>query len=104
MVWVALVLYVAAVVGGIAFAVLRALALWRRLKRAGRAFSEEAGRITSVMDGLPAHFDRMNASVARLRERTARIQASRARLDVQLRAIAEARLTLRRLLWFVPGV
>ena len=48
--------------------------------------------------------DRASASSARLGDATARLAASRARLDVQLQAIREARHTMRRLLWFLPGV
>ena len=47
--------------------------------------------------------DRMNASVALLGETSRRLSASRRRLDVQLQAVREARETVRRLLWFVPG-
>jgi len=102
MIWLALILYLAAVGGGIGFAVLRGLGLWRALKRTGGALSAETTRITRVVDGLPAHIDRMNASVRRLKT-TGRIAASRARLDVQVRAIRETRATIGRLLWFVPG-
>ena len=103
MIWLALILYLAAVGGGIGFAVLRGLGLWRALKRTGGALSAETTRITRVVDGLPAHIDRMNASVRRLKTTTGRIAASRARLDVQVRAIRETRATIGRLLWFVPG-
>ena len=34
----------------------------------------------------------------------ARLAVSRAKLEVQLEAIREARQTVRRVLWFVPGV
>jgi hypothetical protein len=38
-----------------------------------------------------------------LGEASARLAVSRARLDVQLQAIREARHTMKRLLWFLPG-
>ncbi len=103
MIWLALAIYLFLVAGGIAFAVLRGLGLWRTLKRTGGAFSAEASRITRVVDGLPMHFQRLNASTAALRAGSGRIAVARARLDVQLRAIREARQAIGRLLWFVPG-
>ncbi len=48
--------------------------------------------------------DRMNGSVVRLGETSRRLSVSRLRLEVQLQAVREARETMRRLLWFIPGV
>jgi len=45
--------------------------------------------------------DRANAASLRLREATGRFSVSRARLDVQLQAVQEARYTVRRLFWFL---
>jgi hypothetical protein len=101
--WLALLFYVAAVVAGIAWVVVRGLALWRTLKRTSGTFGAEAARITDGSMKMEGHLDRMNASVARLGESSRRLTASRARLGVQLQAVREARETLRRLLWFVPG-
>ncbi len=103
MIWLALAFYLVLVAGGIAFAVLRGLGLWRSLKRTRGPFSAEVSRITRVADGLPVHFQRLNASTAALRGGSGRIAVARARLDVQLRAIREARQTIGRLLWFLPG-
>lgn len=102
--WVALTVLLVGVLGGIAYAVLRGLALWRRFKRTGRAFSAESARIADVSVEIQAHLDRASASGARLGDATAQLAASRARLGVQLQAIREARHTMRRLLWFLPGV
>ena len=101
--WLALLVYVVAVLGGIAYAVVRGLALWRRFKRTGRTFGDEATRITGVTEQIQVHLDRMDRSVARLGETGRRLSDSRSQLDVQLQAVREARETLRRLLWFVPG-
>jgi len=103
MIWIALTLSLAAVAGGIAYAALAGLRLWRTLKRIGGAFSAETARITRVVDGLPRHLDLMNASTRRLKTNIGRITISRARLDVQVRAVREARAQIGRLLWFVPG-
>ena len=102
--WIALALLVVGVVGGLVYAVVQGIALWRRVKRTGRAFSAESARIADVSAEMATHMDRASASEARLGDATARLAASRARLDVQLQAVREARQTVRRLLWFLPGV
>jgi hypothetical protein len=102
--WIALVVFLAGLFGGLTYAVVRGIALWRRVKRTGSTFSAEAERISEVSAGIQAHLDRASASGARLGEVSARLAVSRAKLDVQLQAIREARHTMRRLLWFLPGV
>ncbi len=102
--WIALALLVVGLVGGLVYAVLRGIALWRRAKRTGRAFSAESARIADASAEMQTHMDRASASGARLGDATARLATSRARLDVQLQAVREARHIMRRLLWFVPGV
>ena len=101
--WLALLFYVAAVVAGIAWAVICGLALWRRLKRTGGTLGAEAARVTDESLRMEEHLGRMNASVARLGEACRRLAVSQARLGVQLQAVREARETVRRLLWFMPG-
>jgi hypothetical protein len=101
--WLALLFYVVAVVGGIAYVVLRGLALWRRFKRTGAAFGTETARIADRTALVEQHLGQMETSVSRLGEASRRLAVSRARLDVQLRAVREARETMRRLLWFLPG-
>ena len=101
--WLALLFYVAAVVAGIAWAVIRGLALWRRLKRTGGTLCAEAARVTDESLRMEEHLGRMNASVARLGEASRRLAVSQGRLGVQLQAVREARETVRRLLWFMPG-
>jgi hypothetical protein len=102
--WIALAVLLLGVLGGIAYAVLRGISLWRGLKRAGRGFSAESARIAEVSARIETHMERAGASNARLGEATARLATSRARLDVQLQAVREARHTMRRLLWFLPGI
>jgi len=102
--WIALAVLLAGVLGGIAYAVLRGLALWRRVRRTGSAFSAESARIADVSAEIQTHLDRASASGDRLTDAAARLATSRARLDVQLQAVREARHTMRRLLWFLPGV
>ena len=102
--WIALTVLLIGVVGGIAYSVLRGIAMWRRIKRTGRAFSVESERIAEISAQIETHMDRADASSTRLGDAAARLATSRARLEVQLQAIREARHTMRRLLWFLPGV
>jgi hypothetical protein len=102
--WIALALLFAAVVGGLLYAIVRGIALWRRVKRTGRVFSAESARIADVSAEMQIHMDRASASGARLGDATERLATSRARLEVQIQAVREARHSIRRLLWFVPGV
>jgi hypothetical protein len=103
-VWLALAVFFAASLGGLVYAVLRAFALWRQLKRTGGSFSAEASRIADTAAGIQAHLDRASASSGRLGDASRRLATSRAVLDVHLQALREARHTVRRLLWFVPGI
>ena len=102
--WIALAVLLVGILGGIAYAVVRGLALWRQVKRANRTFGAETARIAEASAEIQEHLDRAGASSALLTEATARLAVSRAKLDVQLEAIREARQTVRRVLWFVPGV
>jgi len=102
--WIALAVLLVGILGGIAYAGLRGLALWRQVKRANRTFGAETARIAEASAEIQEHLDRASASSALLTEATARLAVSRAKLDVQLEAIREARQTVRRVLWFVPGV
>ena len=102
-VWIALALLSVGVVAGIVYAVVRGLALWRQIKRTGSSFSAESERIAETSVQMQVHLDRASASGARLAGATERLATSRARLEVQLQAVSEARHTMRRLLWFLPG-
>ena len=102
--WIALAVLVVAVLGGIAYAVVRGLSLWRQVKRTGGTFGAESARIADATADIQEHLDRASASGASLGDASERLAASRAKLDVQLQALREARQTMRRLLWFLPGV
>ena len=102
-VWIALALLSVGVVACIVYAVVRGLALWRQIKRTGSSFSAESERIAETSVQMQVHLDRASASGARLAGATERLATSRARLEVQLQAVSEARHTMRRLLWFLPG-
>jgi hypothetical protein len=102
--WIALAVLVAGVVGGLVYAVVRGIALWRAVKRAGGRFEAEAERIAVRAEQIQPHLDRAEAAAARLQDESGRLAVSRARLDVQLQAVREARNALRQLFRFVPGV
>ena len=102
-VWIALAFYLVGLVAGLVYAVFRGLSLWRRIKRTGRVFGEETARISDTTAQIPVHLDRASAASERLGAVVERLAVSRARLDVQLQAIREARHAMRRLLWFLPG-
>ena len=101
--WIALAVLLVGIVGGLAYVVWRGLALWRQVKRTNGAFGAEVARITDATAQIQVHLERASASGGLLGEATARLQASRATLDVQLQALREARHPLRRTLWFLPG-
>ena len=86
--WLALLLYIVAVVGGILYVVLRGLALKRSSSaRAGRS-APRRHAISVATAQIQVHLDRMNSSVGRLGETSRRLSVSRLRLDVQLQAFA----------------
>jgi hypothetical protein len=102
--WLCLAVLLLGVLGGLAYVVVRGIALWRQLKRTGGKLSTETAHIADASAGIQEHLDRASASGALLGEASARLAASRAKLDVQLQAVREARQTMRRLFWFLPGV
>ena len=102
--WIALAVLLVGVLGGIVYAALRGISMWRQLKRTGGLLSAESARVADTSAEIQVHLDRASAVGAHLGDATARLASSRARLDVQLQAIREARHTMRRLLWFLPGV
>ena len=102
--WVSLVVLLAGVLVGLAYAIVRAIALWRQLKRTKGGLEAETARIADATAQIQVHLDRAGASGELLGQASERLAASRARLDVQLRALREARHTIRRVLWFLPGV
>ena len=80
------------------------IALWRQVKRTGGTLGAESARVADATADIQEHLDRASASGASLGVAGERLAVSRAKLDVQLQALREARQTMRRLLWFLPGV
>ena len=102
--WIALAVLLVGVVAGIAYAVVRGITMWRQIKRTGATLTAETDRIADASARIQEHLDRASASSARLGDAAGRLAVSRAKLDMQLQAVREARRTVRRVLWFLPGV
>jgi hypothetical protein len=102
--WAALAVLFAAIVGGIAYAVVRGIQLWRDVKRSSSAFTAEVERISEISLQIEHHMAAAVAANGRLQDAAGRLAASRARLDVQIAAFREARAQVRRTFWFVPGL
>lgn len=102
--WAALAVLLVAVVGGITFAVVRGFQLYRNAKRAGGTIGAEVERISEVSLQIEHHTAAAAAAGERLQTATGRLATSRAKLDVQLAAVREARAQVRRVFWFVPGI
>jgi len=102
--WLSLAVLLGAVAAGIAFAVVRGLQLYRKAKRTSGMFSARLEGISATVASIERHAAAAEASTQRLAEANERLQRSRARLDVQLAAMREARAQVRRVFWFVPGV
>ena len=102
--WISLAVLLVALVAGIAYCVLRGLQLYRNAKRAGGQLTAEMDRISEVTRQIERQSAKAAAASERLNSATGRLAQSRARLDVQLAAVREAQVQLRRTFWFVPGI
>jgi len=102
--WLALIVAIVGVAGGIGYGVVTGLVLWRRLKQTGRALTAELDQISRTVAQFEPQLARASASQRRLTAAVGRLQRSRKRLAVQTGALQEAQRSIRRALWFVPGV
>jgi hypothetical protein len=103
-VWIALAVFVAGLAAGLAVAVYRGICTWRLAKRTGGTFTAELDRISRVTGEIDEQLRRASEAGVRLGEAQERLRRSKARLDVQLAAVHEARSQLARVFWFVPGL
>ena len=103
-IWIALVVLLVAVVGGITYAAVRGFQLYRNAKRSGSVLTSEMDRISTVTLQIEHQMANEEAATGRLNDATGRLATSRAQLDVQLAAVREARTQVRRVFWFVPGI
>jgi hypothetical protein len=102
--WVSLAVLIVGLLAGVLYAIVRGIALWRQVKGTKRGFDAETARIVDATLQIEAHLARASVSGALLGEASERLAVSRAKLEVQLQALREARHTVRRVLWFLPGV
>jgi len=102
--WISLAVLLVAVIVGIAFCVLRGLRLYRNAKRVGARITAELDRISEVTLSIERQSAKAAAAAERLQGATGRLALSRARLDVQLAAVREAKAQLQRTFWFIPGL
>ena len=101
--WISLAVFVLSLGVGLFVATRNGLAAWRQLKRTSRVFGDEMARIAQEATRLETHLHNADAASTRLRAALDRLAVSRAMLNVQLAAIKEARATVDRIFWFVPG-
>jgi len=102
-VWPALGVAVAGVAGGIVVAFVRGLRAWRGFKALGSAVGEGLDGIAASSAEIDTHLTRAGEGSERLSAALERLRISRARLDVLLTALREARTALERAVPFLSG-
>lgn len=102
LVWLALAVSLAAFAAGLAFALARGFALYRGAKRTGARLGEEVEGISYATTQIEVHLARAEGSGSELQAALGRLRASRARLEVQLAAVREARTLVSWALPFLP--
>jgi hypothetical protein len=102
--WIALAVLLVALVCGLAYALVRGFQLWRNVKRSGATISAGMEQISDGSLRIEHQLANAEAAQGRLQDATGRLATSRAKLDVQLGAIREARAQVRQVFWFVPGI
>ena len=100
--WLTLAVAVVAIVAGTVVAIVRGVRLWRAMRHASSRFGEELEHIEASAAEIQGHLDAAEASAEHLSEAAERLRRSRARLEVQLQAVQEARTVLRRTVGFLP--
>jgi hypothetical protein len=102
-VWPALGVAVAGVVGGIVVAFVRGRQAWRGFKSLGSAVGKGLDDIGSSAAEIETHLTRAGEGSERLSAALERLRSSRARLDVLLSALREARTAVERAVPFLGG-
>src|SRR4029450_8450231 len=94
--WLILAAAVVAIVAGTVVAIVRGVRLWRAMRHASSNFGHELADIERwAAAQIQGHLDAAEAGAEHLSEAAERLRRSRARLDVQLQALREARTVLR---------
>jgi hypothetical protein len=90
-VWLALLLLVAAALGGAALIAVRALALWQTFKTFGRAVDETVHALEASAAKLTESSATLGSALPRLEASTSRLGSDLARLAVLRAAVQDAR-------------
>ena len=93
---------VLAVIGGAAFAAVRGLSTYRLSRSVGGELTTGIERVARDADEMAPKLERLADKTGHLDEALARLQTSRARLNVLLEAIAQVRAGIARLRGVVP--
>ena len=96
LIWLTFAAALVAIVAGVIVAIVRGIRLWRAARHTGSRLSQELTRIEASAAEIQGHLDAAEAGVEHLSETAERLRRSRARLEVQLQALREARTVLRR--------
>src|SRR5262249_40657404 len=100
--WITLAVLIVAVAAGLAYAAVKGLQCYRSSKRVSGTFGAEMDRINATTLQIEQRVAEAEEAAGRLHEASERLARSRAQLDVQLAAVREARMLVRRVFWFVP--
>jgi chromosome segregation ATPase len=102
LIWLTFAAAVVAIVAGTVVAIVRGVRFWRAARHTGSRFSQELARIEASAAEIQGHLDAAEVGVEHLSETAERLRRSRARLEVQLQALREARTVLRRTVDSLP--
>jgi len=100
--WVGLIVFLVAIVGGIALAGVRGLGAWRTFRSFERSLDRAVADTTRLVDGIEPRVARATETAARLEEARTRLRESIATAAVLFAALGEARALVRRVSAFVP--
>jgi len=102
-VWPALAIAVVGIVAGLIVAIVRGLRIWREFKATGGKLGDRLEEISRAAEEIDTHLSRAADGSERLAGALERLRRSRARLDVQLAAVREARDALERAVPYLGG-
>jgi hypothetical protein len=100
--WLALAATIIAVVAALTVTTVRGIGLFREAKRVGGRIGEEVAGIERGTAAIEGHLAAATESSEALQRAVARLNASRARLNVLLAAIEDARATARLVTAYLP--
>jgi len=103
LVWIALVLSLAAVAATTIDTTMKGVRVFRDSRRLGRLTGAELERIEAATGHIERHLLAAERSSEALQASIARLSRSRAQLNVLLEAIAEVRASIERVTVFIPS-